>query len=480
MNKLNFLSPDKNNLYTYLYSGIFLISFSIVDVFVNSFFKLNLVFFLPKILSFFLPLILGLIGLHLIRIEYSGLKFLDNLNKNINTNNFNAFLSLLIVFVVIKSLPPLLSWFIIDANIAGDSKDACTGTGACWTYIKIWFNRFMYGMYPNAEQWRINLSFISLAFLGGVGFFATEKFKKYLTLYYVVIYPIIAFLFIFFFISGGPVFFDFSYGIIAAVISVIVGFFIPNKFKMYYFIIVPITIYILLKYVFFYEELIELGKLEALEWVETGAWGGLSLTFIVSFFCLIFCFPIGLFLSLGRRSDFPIIKYFSIGMIEFWRGVPLITVLFMSSVMFPMFLPEDMFIDKLVRVIIAISLFEAAYVAEVIRGGLQALPRGQYDAAKSLGMGYWKMHILVILPQALKLVIPGIANTFLALVKDTPLIFVVGLLEIVGMLNLAKTNPDWLGFAMEGYVFASVLFFIICYAMSKYSYNLEQKYKTER
>ena len=249
---------------------------------------------------------------------------------------------------------------------------------------------------------------------------------------------------------------------------------------MYYFLIVPITFYILLKYVFFYEGLIELGKLEALEWVETGAWGGLSLTFIVSFFCLIFCFPIGLFLSLGRRSDFPVIKYISIGMIEFWRGVPLITVLFMSSVMFPMFLPEDLFIDKLVRVIIAISLFEAAYVAEVIRGGLQALPKGQYDAAKSLGMGYWKMHIFVILPQALKLVIPGIANTFLALVKDTPLIFVVGLLELVGMLNLAKTNPKWLGFAMEGYVFAAIVFWIICYAMSKYSYNLEQKYKTER
>ena len=480
MNNLNFLTPDKKNLYTYLYLGLFLISFSILDVFLNSFFKINLIFFLPSILSFILPLIIGFIGLHLIRIEYSGVKSLDVLNKNINTNNFNAILSLIIIFVVIKSLPPLLSWFFIDANFSGDSKDACTGSGACWAYIKTWFNRFMYGMYPNAEQWRINLSFISLAFLGSVGFFASEKLKKYLTLYYVIIYPIIAFLFIFFFISGGPIFFDFSYGIIAAVISVIVGFFIPNKFKMYYFIIVPITIYILLKYVFFYEELIELGKLEALEWVETGAWGGLSLTFIVSFFCLIFCFPIGLFLSLGRRSDLPIIKYISIGFIEFWRGVPLITVLFMSSVMFPMFLPEDMFIDKLVRVIIAISLFEAAYVAEVIRGGLQALPRGQYDAAKSLGMGYWKMHILVILPQALKLVIPGIANTFLALVKDTPLIFVVGLLEIVGMLNLAKTNPDWLGFAMEGYVFASIVFFIICYAMSKYSYNLEQKYKTER
>ncbi len=480
MKNLNFLQPDNKNLSTYLYTGVTLVSLSIFIVFLNSFFGKDLISFLPETISFLLPLVLGFIGLHLIRIDYSGLKFLDTVNKNINTNNFNAFLSLLIVFVVIKSLPPLLSWFIIDANIAGDSKDVCTGNGACWTYIKIWFNRFMYGMYPNPEQWRINLSFIALGFLGCLGFFATEKFKKYLTLYYVVIYPVIAFFFIFFFISGGPIFFDFSYGIIAAVISIVLGFFIPSKFKMYYFIIVPITFYILLKYVFFYEELIELGKLEALEWVETGAWGGLSLTFIVSFFCLIFCFPIGLFLSLGRRSDLPIIKYISIGMIEFWRGVPLITVLFMSSVMFPMFLPEDMFIDKLVRVIIAISLFEAAYVAEVIRGGLQALPRGQYDAAKSLGMGYWKMHILVILPQALKLVIPGIANTFLALVKDTPLIFVVGLLEIVGMLNLAKTNPEWLGFAMEGYVFASVLFFIICYAMSKYSYNLEQKYKTER
>ena len=410
MNKINILSPNKENLYTFLYSGIFLFSFSILDVSLNSFFSLNLTGFLPSSISFLLPLVLGFIGLHFIRIEYSGIKSLDLLNKHINTNNFNAFLSLLIIFVIIKSSPPLLSWFIIDANFAGDSKDACTGTGACWTYIKIWFNRFMYGMYPNAEQWRINLSFISLAFLGSIGYFSSEKFKKYLTLYYVVIYPLIALLFIYFFISGGPIFFDFSYGIIAAVISIIIGFFIPSKFKMYYFIIVPITIYILLKYVFFYEELFELGKLESLEWVETGAWGGLSLTFIVSFFCLIFCFPIGLFLSLGRRSDLSIIKYISIGFIEFWRGVPLITVLFMSSVMFPMFLPEDMFIDKLVRVIIAISLFEAAYVAEVIRGGLQALPRGQYDAAKSLGMGYWKMHIFVILPQALKLVIPGIAN----------------------------------------------------------------------
>ena len=423
MSKINFLKPDKQNLNTYLYSGLFLLSISILDVFINSFFKINITSFLPNGASFLLPLILGFIGLHLIRIEFSGIKNLELLNKNINTSNFNAVLTLLIIFIIIKSIPPVMSWFILDANIAGDSKEACTGSGACWTYIKIWFRRFMYGMYPNPEQWRINVAFIFLVALAFVGYFAGEKLKKYLTLYYVIIYPIIAYILIYYLISGG------SFG---------------------------------------------------LEWVETGAWGGLSLTFIVSFFCLIFCFPVGMILALGRRSDLPTIRYISVGFIEFWRGVPLITVLFMSSVMFPMFLPEDFFMDKLVRVIIAISLFEAAYVAEVIRGGLQALPRGQYDAAKSLGMGYWKMHIFVILPQALKLVIPGIANTFLALVKDTPLIFVVGLLELAGMLGLAKTNPDWLGFAMEGYVFAAIIFWIICYSMSKYSYNLELKYKTER
>ena len=411
------------NFTTNLYLGSFLILVSLIDVTLNSFFKLNFTNFLPGSISFFLPLILGTIGLYLIRSDYTGLKQLDILNKNVNTSNFNAVLTLLIIFLIIKAIPPSMSWMILDANISGDSREACTGTGACWTYIKVWFKRFMYGMYPNELHWRINAAFILVIVLGMAGLLATEKLKKYLALYYVIIYPIIAFLIIYYLISGG------AFG---------------------------------------------------LEWVETGAWGGLSLTFIVSFFCLIFCFPLGMIFALGRRSSLPTVRYISIGYIEFWRGVPLITVLFMSSVMFPMFLPEDFFMDKLVRVIIAITLFEAAYCAEVIRGGLQALPRGQYDAAKSLGMGYWKMHIFVILPQALKLVIPGIANTFLALVKDTPLIFVVGLLEIVGMLNLAKTNPEWLGFAMEGYVFASIVFFIICYAMSKYSYNLEQKYKTER
>ena len=411
--------PSKENIKTYVPIGLSFVSLSFLDVFVNAFFNFNLMSFLPSQLSYFLPLILGFIGFYLIRIEFSGVRSLDILNKNINSNNLNALLTLFTIFIIIKSIPPMLDWFILDANFVGNSKEDCTGDGACWVFIKVWFNRFMYGLYPDAEQWRINTAFLILFSTVGVSFFVSEKLKKYFILFLLFIFPFVGIKLI----SGG------SFG---------------------------------------------------LEYVESAAWGGLSLTFIISAFAILFCFPIGVILALGRRSSLPAIKYISIGFIELWRGVPLITVLFMSAVMFPMFLPDGTFIDKLIRVLIAITLFEAAYMAEVVRGGLQALPKGQYEAAKSLGMGYWRMNALIILPQALKLVIPGIANTLLALVKDTPLIFVVGLMELAGMIGLAKTNPKWLGMAMEGYVFAGLVFWIICYAMSRYSQNLEKKLKTDR
>ncbi len=417
---LNFLGkPTRDKLNLFLSLGIILILLSIIDVILNSFLETNITSILPRWLNFFTPLFFGFVGLHYIRIEFSGNKTLDSLNKNINSNWFNAVLTLLIIFVLIKNIPPLLSWLFIDADFIGTSKEECTREGACWIFVNVWLKRFMYGLYPNPEIWRINLSFLMLIGLVISAFFVPVKIKKYIIVFLLFVFPFIAINLI----SGG------NFG---------------------------------------------------LEWVETAAWGGLSLTFIISIFALLFCFPVGMFLALGRRSSAPVIRYSSIGFIEFWRGVPLITVLFMASVMMPMFLPDGTYMDKLVRVIIAITLFEAAYMAEVIRGGLQALPKGQYDAGKSLGMGYWRMHLLVILPQALKLVIPGVANTFLALVKDTPLILVVGLLELVGMIDMAKTNPDWLGFATEGYVFAGVVFWIICYSMSRYSQRLEKKYKTDR
>ena len=417
---LNFLgTPSRDKLNLFISIGAFLFVLGVIDVILNSFFEINITSVLPRWLNYFTPLIFGLIGLHYIRIEFSGNRTLDSLNKNINSNWFNALLSLLIIFVLIQNIPPLLNWLFFDANFVGETKEECTGSGACWIFIKAWFPRLIYGLYPNAEIWRINLTFLMLIVLVISGFFVPPKIKKYIIIFLLFVFPFIAINLI----SGG------NFG---------------------------------------------------LEWVETTAWGGLSLTFIISIFALLFCFPVGMFLALGRRSSAPVIRYSSIGFIEFWRGVPLITVLFMASVMMPMFLPDGTYMDKLVRVIIAITLFEAAYMAEVIRGGLQALPRGQYDAGKSLGMGYWRMHLLVILPQALKLVIPGIANTFLALVKDTPLILVVGLLELVGMIDMAKSNPDWLGFATEGYIFAGVVFWIICFNMSRYSQRLERKYKTDR
>ena len=417
---LNFLgTPSRDKLNLFVSIGAFLFVLGIIDVILNSFFEINITSVLPRGLNFFTPLIFSFIGLYYIRIEFSGNRTLDNLNKNINSNWFNATLTLLIIFVLIQNIPPLLNWLFFDADYVGVSKEDCSREGACWVFINVWLKRLVYGLYPNSEIWRINLSFLMLIALVISGFFVPPKIKKYIIIFLLFVFPFIAINLI----SGG------NFGLV---------------------------------------------------WVETMAWGGLSLTFIISIFALLFCFPIGMFLALGRRSSAPVIRYSSIGFIEFWRGVPLITVLFMASVMMPMFLPDGTYMDKLVRVIIAITLFEAAYMAEVIRGGLQALPRGQYDAGKSLGMGYWRMHLLVILPQALKLVIPGVANTFLALVKDTPLILVVGLLELVGMIDMAKSNPDWLGFATEGYIFAGVVFWIICFNMSRYSQRLEKKYKTDR
>jgi general L-amino acid transport system permease protein len=416
---IQIFKPSRNNLNTSLSIGLPLIILAFIDFFGSTFLNTNITDFLPNILSYFFPLLVGSIGLYFIRIEYSGIRILDNFNKSVNSTTFNAVLTLLIIFILFKYTPPLLDWLILEADFIGSTKEDCTSDGACWVFVKVWFKRFMYGMYPNPEQWRINTAFLILFSLIGAAFFVSPKYKKYIILFMLFIYPIIGIKLI----SGG---------------------------------------------------------IFGLKWIETGAWGGLSLTLIVSAFALILCFPIGMFLALGRRSDLPVVKYSSIGFIEIWRGVPLITVLFMSAVMFPMFLPDGTYMDKLMRVIIAITLFEAAYMAEVIRGGLQALPRGQYDAAKSLGMGYWKMHLFVILPQALKLVIPGIANTFLALVKDTPLIFVVGLLELAGMIGLAKTNPKWLGMAIEGYVFAGLVFWVICYAMSRYSQRLEKKLSAGR
>ncbi len=202
------------------------------------------------------------------------------------------------------------------------------------------------------------------------------------------------------------------------------------------------------------------------------------LTLVISIVGMAAAFPLGILLALGRRSQLPIIRAVCVVFIEFWRGIPLITVLFMSSVMLPLFLPEGMNFNKLLRALIGVALFEAAYMAEVVRGGLQAIPKGQYEAAAALGLGYWRMMGLIILPQALKLVIPGIVNTFIALFKDTTLVIIIGLFDLLGSIHSAATDPKWLGYATEGYVFAALVFWMFCFAMSRYSQALERRLDT--
>ena len=215
---LNIIKPNKENFYTYLTLGIILLSIGFIDIFSNTFLNLNITEFLPSVISYLTPLILGAFGLHFIRIEYSGNKTLDAINKNLNSSNSNAILSLIVIFILIKYVPPLFNWFFFDANFLGSTKEDCTGEGACWVFVRVWFNRFMYGMYPDAEQWRINISFLSLLISISLIFILPDRFKKYIILFLLFIFPVIALNLI----SGG---------------------------------------------------------LFGLEWIETGAWGGLSLTF---------------------------------------------------------------------------------------------------------------------------------------------------------------------------------------------------------
>jgi general L-amino acid transport system permease protein len=211
-----------------------------------------------------------------------------------------------------------------------------------------------------------------------------------------------------------------------------------------------------------------------LEVVPTTKWGGLMLTMVVASVGIVVSFPIGIIFALGRQSNMPIIKTISVLYIEFIRGVPLITLLFMSSVILPLFFPEGVTFDKLLRALIGVTLFQAAYLAEVIRGGLQAIPKGQYEAADSIGLSYWQAMGLVILPQALKISIPNIVGSFVALFKDTTLVLIIGLFDVLAMVTLTTSDPHWLGFETEGYVFVTMI-----YWMSKYAQSVENRFNTD-
>jgi general L-amino acid transport system permease protein len=339
------------------------------------------------------------------------------IRQNLFSSPLNAALTIGSLYLLYLTVPPFLDWAIFSANWQeGTSRADCVKDGACWTMVRARFQQFIYGFYPVDERWRVNIAF--LLFFVSVAVLLIEKVpgKKYFAIFLFLIYPVIA-------------------------------------------------------YVLFYGGL-------GLQEVPTARWGGLMLTLILGAVGIVASLPIGIVLALGRRSALPVISLICTGFIEFVRAVPLITVLFMASVMLPLFLPVGVTFDKLLRAMVGIALFGAAYMAEVVRGGLQAIPRGQYEGALALGLNYWKMTGLIILPQALRIVIPGIVNTFIGLFKDTTLVLIIGLFELLGIVQAAARDTNWIGLSREGFVFAAVVFFIFCFGMSRYSQYLERRLHT--
>lgn len=339
------------------------------------------------------------------------------MRKNLFSTWYNIVLTLVAAYLVITSAGPLLSWVILEATFTGESAADCSGEGACWLFVGQRLNFFIYGFYPDTLQWRVDIMFGLLAVAFVPQFIERFPRRKWFGVFGLTGLPLIG------------------------------------------YILIP-------------------GGWFGLEEVQSSRWGGLMLTLILAYVGILAALPIGIVLALGRRSDMPIIRGMCVVFIEVWRAVPLITVLFMASVMLPLFLPDGVNFEKLMRALIGITLWQSAYMAEVVRGGLQAIPKGQYEAASALGLGYWRKTGLVVLPQALTLVIPGIVNTFISLFKDTTLVLIIGLFDILGAVQSTITDPAWRNVTTEGYVFVAFCFWIFCFGMSRYSQNLERKLDT--
>ena len=341
------------------------------------------------------------------------------IKQNLFSTPVNSVLTLVGLFLLYLVIVPIIDWGVINANFIGTTRKDCSDSGACWVFVIQRLNFFIYGFYPETEYWRINTVFALLALLIVPQLIESAPYKKLLG---------------WFFLTGFPV--------ISGILFV--------------------------------------GGVFSLEPVATDKWGGLALTLVIAFVGIVAALPIGILLALGRRSEMPVIRVICVLFIEIWRGVPLISVLFMASVMLPLFLPDGVNFNKLLRALIGITMFQSAYMAEVIRGGLQAIPKGQYEAASALGLGYWRSMGLVILPQALKLVIPGIVNTFIALFKDTTLVLIIGLFDILGTLQSVIADPAWPDVSTEGFVFVGFAFWVFTFTMSRYSIRLEKKLDTSQ
>ena len=315
-------------------------------------------------------------------------------------------------------VPPLMRFLFVDAVWNAPDGAACRapGAGACWAYIWRKAPYFIYGSYPVDERWRVDIVFAAGAILIAWLLVRRAPWHNIAAGLFFVVFPIAAFL------------------------------------------------------------LLHGSETLGLPIVSTDLWGGILVTLIMAVSGIVFSLPAGVLLALGRRSTLPIVRALSVGFIEIIRGVPMITVLFMANLMLPLFVPEDWSPDRLLRPLVGVALFASAYMAEVIRGGLQAIPKGQFEGAMALGLNYPQRMRLIILPQALTIVIPGIVNSFIALFKDTTLVAIVGIFDFLRTVDTARLDPEWAGptITATGYIFAALFYFVFCFGMSRYSLAVER------
>jgi len=343
------------------------------------------------------------------------------LRKNLFSSPLNAFLTLMSLWLLWTIIPPFFEWSVLNSIYTADSRKECwdqmsaPGVGACWAFISHRLSLFTYGFYPEALRWRVDLSFVLLALAVVPVLYDKLPYRKYGLLY-------------------------------SAVFPFIAGWLLVGG----------------------------LG----LEPVDTDRFGGIMLTLILGVTGITFSLPIGIALALGRLSNMPTIRTLCVFFIEFIRGVPLITLLFVASTMLNYFLPPGTVYALLTRVLIIVTLFGSAYMAEVLRGGLQAVSKGQHAAGDSLGLTYWQANRLIVLPQALKISIPGIVNTFIGLYKDTTLVLIIGMFDMLGIGQASLSDINWAGLSNEVYLTVALFFFVSCFSMSRYSLYLEKKMHT--
>jgi general L-amino acid transport system permease protein len=402
--------------------------------------------------------------------------FVGFLRTRLFNSPTNTLLTVLSALLIWFTVVPTIRFLLIDAVWHGADRNACLAenaghpVGACWPYVRAKFTQFIYGFYPETERWRVNLTFLLAALLLLPLLIPRLPAKALNACLFFVAFPVVAF---FLLHGGGIIAFAVSGAIVATLLFLVSGGTRTGwpalAASLFLFVAIGVVVGLM-------------GDAGRLPIVDTRLWGGLLVTLVVSVTGIVASMPIGITLALGRRSTIPLIRIFSIAFIEFWRGVPLITVLFFATYMLPLFVPANFTIDGLMRALIGIAVFAGAYNAEVIRGGMMAIPRGQGEAASALGLSWWKTTALIVMPQALRHVIPGLVNSFISLFKDTSLVSIVALFDLLGTVRASFADPVWATPTMlfTGFAFAGIIYFSFCFGMSRYSLFVERRLNAHR